>query len=289
MKLDSLKIKTQREQKALTQEALAGKARLSVRTIQRAESGEKISKQNILEIAQALGIDHHLLFEKKTIHHTPRLNVLDILQEQPHDFFSSRFSKAFPGQRDIRTFEDVLEIKRRLLQLLEPPIVFHNEKPIWYWFDGEADIFRFEEQCRSLFLMNYYELNIRKISSAYSSNPKCKFIYVESDGLHRTGLHDAFCGGFESYGVYKGRNISHAEYIDGAAEINGEIIDFDGTEEFRERPLEPFNFLIGPRTSVINCRGFEEHLMELLKGMLEGSITIHELARVINNLPNNSV
>lgn len=289
MKLDFLKLKKQRENKALTQEALAGKARLSVRTIQRAERGDSISKQNILEIAQALEINHTNLFVNKIEHSLRQEDDIKPLEEKPHLYFSNRFSKAFPGQRDIRCFEDLTEIKNRLLRLLEPPLVFSNEKPFWYWFDGGADIFRFEEVSSGLFLMNFYELNIRQISSVYASNPRYMYVYVETDASPRSGLNIECFSDFDNYGVYKGREVSHAEYIDGATELNSELIEFDGSEEFRERPLKPFNFLIGPRNSILNSRNFEEPMVELLRAMLDGGLTIHEFNQVIEKLPNNIV
>lgn len=56
MKCDPDKLSELRTKACLTQEALAGRAHLSPRTIQRAEAGELISLNNIQEIASALGI-----------------------------------------------------------------------------------------------------------------------------------------------------------------------------------------------------------------------------------------
>lgn len=56
MKCDQAKILDLRRKGALTQEALAGKSKLDVRTIQRAESGDAIALQSIQEIATALNV-----------------------------------------------------------------------------------------------------------------------------------------------------------------------------------------------------------------------------------------
>ena len=62
MKVDNQKLVELRTKNALTQEALAGKSKLAVRTIQRAEAGGIIGLQTLQEIASALGVQHGELF-----------------------------------------------------------------------------------------------------------------------------------------------------------------------------------------------------------------------------------
>lgn len=56
MKVDPVKMKSGRERRALTQESLAHKARVNVRTIQRAEGGFPIRAETLAEIAAVLGM-----------------------------------------------------------------------------------------------------------------------------------------------------------------------------------------------------------------------------------------
>lgn len=56
MIVDSQKMKSARDRKALTQEDLANKARVNVRTIQRAESGAPIRHETLADIAAVLGM-----------------------------------------------------------------------------------------------------------------------------------------------------------------------------------------------------------------------------------------
>jgi len=56
MRCNRQKLVQLRTSHALTQEALAGKAKLNVRTIQRAEAGDDIDLQTVQEIASALGV-----------------------------------------------------------------------------------------------------------------------------------------------------------------------------------------------------------------------------------------
>ncbi|WP_334146263.1 helix-turn-helix domain-containing protein [Hyphomicrobium sp.] len=67
MKCDADKLSELRTKACLTQEALAGRAHVSPRTIQRAEAGELISLNNIQEIASALGVTANELFAPEAL------------------------------------------------------------------------------------------------------------------------------------------------------------------------------------------------------------------------------
>ena len=56
MVIDFVKMKSARDRRALTQEALAHQARVNVRTIQRAENGEPIRHETLQDIAAVLGV-----------------------------------------------------------------------------------------------------------------------------------------------------------------------------------------------------------------------------------------
>lgn len=56
MIIDGLKMKSARDRRAMTQETLAHQARVNVRTIQRAESGDPIRHETLADIAAALGV-----------------------------------------------------------------------------------------------------------------------------------------------------------------------------------------------------------------------------------------
>jgi transcriptional regulator with XRE-family HTH domain len=56
MIIDLVKMKSARDRRAMTQEALAHQARVNVRTIQRAENGEPIRHETLADIAAALGV-----------------------------------------------------------------------------------------------------------------------------------------------------------------------------------------------------------------------------------------
>jgi transcriptional regulator with XRE-family HTH domain len=56
MYIDPVKMKSARERRAMTQEALAHQARVNVRTVQRAESGQPVHAETVAEIAAVLGL-----------------------------------------------------------------------------------------------------------------------------------------------------------------------------------------------------------------------------------------
>ena len=56
MKIDATKMKSARDRRAMTQEALAHQARVNVRTVQRAENGEPIRHETLADLAAALGV-----------------------------------------------------------------------------------------------------------------------------------------------------------------------------------------------------------------------------------------
>lgn len=56
MMIDATKMKSARDRRAMTQEALAHQARVNVRTVQRAENGEPIRHETLADLAAALGV-----------------------------------------------------------------------------------------------------------------------------------------------------------------------------------------------------------------------------------------
>lgn len=61
------KLKTLREQKNLTQEELSERSKISVRTIQRIESGTEPKGHTLRALAQTLEIEESLLLQDETI------------------------------------------------------------------------------------------------------------------------------------------------------------------------------------------------------------------------------
>ena len=61
--MNKSKIAEIRKQKSLTQENLAEKSYVTVRTIQRMEAGEEVSSETLKSVSNALGVTVNELFE----------------------------------------------------------------------------------------------------------------------------------------------------------------------------------------------------------------------------------
>ncbi|HYL98161.1 MAG TPA: hypothetical protein VEZ90_04345, partial [Blastocatellia bacterium] len=89
----------------------------------------------------------------------------------------------------------------------------------------------------------------------------------------------------EEYGLFEGRPITRGEYDDGAAEIDGRIVDTIGRAEHRIRYLTPYNFLIAAHDSQINNHDFDLRSEELLNLMLFGKAKLTDLVAEVDRLP----
>jgi transcriptional regulator with XRE-family HTH domain len=98
MKCDGNKVIELRTKNALTQEALAGKSKLNVRTIQRAEAGDTLGLQTVQELASALGVQHSELLTDE-----PSSDTAD---EQAYD--GETIAIALRPQPSARTLLDII-------------------------------------------------------------------------------------------------------------------------------------------------------------------------------------
>jgi hypothetical protein len=128
-------------------------------------------------------------------------------------------------------------------------------------------------------------------SMAYWANA----VYVETDGVPASGLYGHDLSdyakergyGREEVGVYKGRFIRREEYDDGAAVINGKVVQTLGKAKLQVRYLTRYNFLIAPNASPINKNQYDQMFEEALKKILEGAMSVEDIANLVRRLPRN--
>ena len=218
-------------------------------------------------------------------------------------FFDNRVSRAFPGIRGARWFTDATEAIKRLLLLLKAPTAFdmatgHNvtTDPIW-WFRGVSSMPTkiFRQLGHNRCLMDVYELEINKVAVYRSRDYTRSFVYIETRPDQPSGLYDTDAKkveqsvaelGYaaEEYAVFQGTLVSRACFDDGAAEIDGEIVDVGGAE-VRVRYLSPYNFIIAPKFSAFNLPEREYEVYTLLNDTMRGEATLDDLTAFVERAP----
>jgi hypothetical protein len=76
-----------------------------------------------------------------------------------------------------------------------------------------------------------------------------------------------------------------SKYDDGAALIDGQLVDIRGKAKLRVRFVSPYNFLIAARNSPSNNSKFDARLHELLNAILRGEDKLDELVNTVLQLP----
>ncbi|SFM63703.1 TIR domain-containing protein [Chitinophaga sp. YR627] len=224
------------------------------------------------------------------------------------DFFAQRLSSAFPGVRGLKWFDDSQKISQRLKILLRPPLIFEihpknrpnvqgKYSPIWWFRGGKSmPIDRIEDLSNGRLLIGKYEYDVDKIAVYVGSSDNESFIYVKVRGEssvftgitgHNNKSESFLTSGFtrEEYAIYKNQIITREEFDDGAAEIEGTVINFTESPELRVRCLSPFNFIISAQTSIYNSQISDSSFKVFLdKDLVENNE--YHLESFINNFLN---
>ena len=213
-------------------------------------------------------------------------------------FFNYRFGKAFPGIRGVKEFTDSKECVDRLQILLKKPL---NGKrlggPIWWTRGSEnCDISRFERVTDDKFLMDGAEIKVKRIVVYAAGEYYKKFVYVETYPEEETGLYtkdddlveewiEKFGYYYEEYAEYENKKVTRAEYDDGAAVIDGKVVDLNGKAKLRTRYLTPYNFIICAQFNPMNSNVHDDMLEKLLNGILKGKNSVEEIVEAIKKMP----
>ena len=213
-------------------------------------------------------------------------------------FFSYRFGKAFPGVRGIKEFSNPKECVDRLQILLKKPLSGKNlGGPIW-WFRGGSnlDINNFERISDEKFLMDCDEIKVKRIVAYAAGEYYKKFVYVEAYPEEETGLYQYDKGhiklwadkyGYynEEYAEYENKKVTRSEYDDGAAVIDGKVVDLKGEAKLRIRYITPYNFIICAQFNPINNGNYDDMMVTLLNGILKGQNSVEEIVEFVNKMP----
>lgn len=232
--------------------------------------------------------------------HEMKKKVIDLFSHST-TFFDYRFGKAFPGVRGIQRFDDPVVAVKRLAILLSTPLNSEElHDPIWF-FRGSSclDIDRFEVVAEDKCLIGVDECKINKIAVYKGSSYYKSFVYVELKAEEPTGVYEDIDQeyinsrikergyAYEEYALYNDTPITRMEYDDGAAVINGDVVDFDGRAKVRIRYLSKYNFVICAKFHPFNSQLGDRLTKKCLDQMLRDEITFEEFVILTERLPRN--
>lgn len=209
-------------------------------------------------------------------------------------FFSQRFSDSFPGTRGVQWFRDPVDVVKRLQLFFKEPFTFCDAHPIWWWRTGDMLIDRFKVLAPGTVLIDHQELVIEELAAVNAGSYYQSFIYIKTRPSIPSGLNDhspipdqvAHRGfALEEFALFRGRPVTIAEYDDGSAIIDGDVVNMNGEAEIRVKYLSNYNLLIAPFNSPINNNRFDQPRVALLNGLLTGAVTIEQLTATILQLP----
>lgn len=214
--------------------------------------------------------------------------------------FAERFAGAFPGVRGIEWFEDQKTIRMRLARLLAEPLEFDDSTPFW-WSRGSSNlpISHYEEQ-DGYVMVNWDELDVRRVAAVNRGSYKYNFVYVEVAPLPPTGIYShtveriaetergdsPFPYYWEEYAIVDGTHlVTRSVYDDGSAIIDGELQPIAGRARLRSRYVTPYNFIIAAGgTSIFDSR-YDQRLEEHLNAMLRGEDRLDAIVAEGSKLP----
>lgn len=169
--------------------------------------------------------------------------------------------------------------------------------PIWWWRGrGTNPIDSFEIIGNGKVLLDYQELLPHRLAAVNNGAYYQSYVYIEFAADRPTGLNDwtaealeRFCDTFgyasEEFGLFDGKFVRRAEYDDGAAVINGKLVDMKGRALLRVRYLTPYNLVIAPKGSPINNSRFDNELNSLMNKLAKDENVFDELVNKIRALP----
>jgi hypothetical protein len=120
----------------------------------------------------------------------------------------------------------------------------------------------------------YIEVNAVTPSGAYG---------LTEEDVRRMVANDGYA--WEEVGLFRGRYLDRAYLDDGAAEIDGNVVDLGGEAHLRVRYLSKYNFLLAAQDSALNNNTFDLQLHSLMNGVLVRPEAFQSLVDAVERLP----
>ena len=87
---------------------------------------------------------------------------------------------------------------------------------------------------------------------------------------------------------YGSKKVTRAEYDDGAAVIDGKVVDLNGKAKLRIRYITPYNFIICAHFNLMNSSAYDGMLERILNGILKGQSSVEEIVEAVKKMPKNN-
>lgn len=144
--------------------------------------------------------------------------------------------------------------------------------------------------------MDCDEIKVKRIVVYAAGEYYKKFVYVEAYPEEETGLYqydnehikswaDKYGYYKEEYAEYENKRVTRSEYDDGAAVIDGKVVDLKGEAKLRIRYITPYNFIICAQFNPINNDNYDDMIVTLLNGILKGQNSVEEIVEFVNKMP----
>ena len=234
--------------------------------------------------------------------------------EESTEMFSRRIANAFPGDRGLVVHTELNEIESSLKALLQYPLDFKagypsaTTDPIWWFRGGSAEHIKSFKQLRGRqFLMNYEEINIKRIAVYRDSGRYyAQYVYVEtmvkkhpaynnkeSENIKKIvrdlGYYDEEYALFKPFKLFPAKKITLQEYDDGACRLFGKLINIKGRAERRMKYLTPYNFIICAKFAPYNSHEYDRTSGEYLNKILKNEITIEDFNNYMKLFPRRDI
>jgi len=232
------------------------------------------------------------------------INEKTTISTAPTVFFYKKLSRAFPGVRGVKWFEEKTAIDG-LSRFLKAPLRYDEaigygtfSDPIW-WFRGSSafPVSKYKNLGDNKILLNNEELIIEKIAVFNSSSYFASFIYIQASADNPSGSYKISSSdiqshiksrgySYESFGLYKKNIVTSEEYEDGAAIIDGEYTELIDCE-FRTRYLSKYNIILVPKSSPLNSKRGNLLGKKYMDSILKEEKTLERFIEEYEMLPRN--
>ncbi|WP_437982053.1 serine/threonine-protein kinase [Sorangium sp. So ce117] len=200
--------------------------------------------------------------------------------------FEEILARMIPGQHGVVELTLPAELDRVVAGLREAVSC-----DLW-WTRGHsnAQVRRVEKAPQGTWLVNDFELDIERtwVGRRFGSVDHC-FVLLQSRPFPPLQASAPAQASMDSFGLFRGKNISLDELADGYAKIDDEVFELDESAEARTRPLRLYFIFIATRCNPIllpNRHGPADRIIDqLIRSFEAGDPVTEDSLKKLFDLP----